>query len=81
MVLFLVLLAAAPLGTAAQTRVPSVEPAPPSFSHIFVIVLENREMAMIGNPTLPYLTTWRNVMGWPPLRTPSRIQVCLTTLR
>ena len=55
-VLFLVLLAAAPLGTAAQTRVPSVDPALPSFSHIFVIVLENHEYGdVIGNPTLPYL--------------------------
>jgi hypothetical protein len=55
-VLFLVLLAAAPLGTAAQTRVPSVEPALPSFSHVFVIVLENREYGdVIGNPALPYL--------------------------
>ena len=54
--LLFVLLAAAPLAASAQSSAPTATSAVPSFSHIFVIVLENHEYGdVVGNPQLPYL--------------------------
>jgi hypothetical protein len=63
-VLVLVLLAAAPIAAVARTSPSAAGPAIPSFSHIFVIVLENQEYGdVIGNPKLPYLNKLASTYG------------------
>ena len=47
--------AAAPVSRAAATAPPPAPAAVPSFSHVFVIVMENHEYnSVIGNPAAPY---------------------------
>src|SRR5437660_12614630 len=60
--------------TAAPTPRPTPRPAPPppaaglpNFSHVFVIVMENREYnAVIGDPGAPYINSLARSNGLPP---------------
>lgn len=56
-----------PTPTPPPTPTPTPSPSPlgpPAFSHVFVIVMENKEYgAVIGNPSAPYINKLANTYG------------------